>query len=175
MFSCCCCWRLRLCVLLLKCIVLFRRTEFVLVNLRLGFGCEGIVVVFNCNGKKWNLCFLWVDRFGHVNYEDPHFNVGLPVFTIHGNHDDPAGVVWVSIHLFQCSFLNFKMASDGDILLVDLEFSFWIDCDLSCWFCTLHCGKMNSEWHRERFGLVVLGSWHAKHFNSISKSKQNKL
>lgn len=30
--------------------------------------------------------------FGHVNYEDPHFNVGLPVFTIHGNHDDPAGV-----------------------------------------------------------------------------------
>lgn len=32
-------------------------------------------------------------RFGHVNYEDPHFNVGLPVFTIHGNHDDPAGVV----------------------------------------------------------------------------------
>lgn len=32
-------------------------------------------------------------RFGHVNYEDPHFNVGLPVFSIHGNHDDPAGVV----------------------------------------------------------------------------------
>ncbi|XP_073363613.1 double-strand break repair protein MRE11-like [Aegilops tauschii subsp. strangulata] len=33
------------------------------------------------------------NRFGRVNYEDPHFNVGLPVFTIHGNHDDPAGVV----------------------------------------------------------------------------------
>ncbi|CAJ1957025.1 unnamed protein product [Sphenostylis stenocarpa] len=32
------------------------------------------------------------NAFGHVNYEDPHFNVGLPVFTIHGNHDDPAGV-----------------------------------------------------------------------------------
>jgi DNA repair exonuclease SbcCD nuclease subunit len=32
-------------------------------------------------------------RFGQVNYEDPNFNVGLPVFTIHGNHDDPAGVV----------------------------------------------------------------------------------
>lgn len=29
--------------------------------------------------------------FGHVNYEDEHFNVGMPVFTIHGNHDDPAG------------------------------------------------------------------------------------
>ncbi|XP_039156199.1 double-strand break repair protein MRE11-like [Eucalyptus grandis] len=34
-------------------------------------------------GRNW---------FGHVNYEDPHFNVGLPVFSIHGNHDDPAGV-----------------------------------------------------------------------------------
>lgn len=37
---------------------------------------------------------LIFSRFGHVNYEDPHFNVGLPVFSIHGNHDDPAGVVW---------------------------------------------------------------------------------
>ena len=27
----------------------------------------------------------------HVNFEDPNVNVGLPVFTIHGNHDDPAG------------------------------------------------------------------------------------
>ncbi len=27
---------------------------------------------------------------GHVNYEDPHYNVKLPVFAIHGNHDDPA-------------------------------------------------------------------------------------
>ncbi|RKO97175.1 hypothetical protein CXG81DRAFT_14986, partial [Caulochytrium protostelioides] len=26
-----------------------------------------------------------------ANYQDPHLNVGLPVFSIHGNHDDPAG------------------------------------------------------------------------------------
>jgi DNA repair exonuclease SbcCD nuclease subunit len=26
-----------------------------------------------------------------VNYEDPNHNISLPVFTIHGNHDDPAG------------------------------------------------------------------------------------
>lgn len=26
-----------------------------------------------------------------VNYEDGNMNIGLPVFTIHGNHDDPAG------------------------------------------------------------------------------------
>lgn len=28
---------------------------------------------------------------GLVNTTDPNLNVGLPVFTIHGNHDDPAG------------------------------------------------------------------------------------
>lgn len=27
--------------------------------------------------------------FNRVNWEDPHFNVDLPIFTIHGNHDDP--------------------------------------------------------------------------------------
>lgn len=29
--------------------------------------------------------------FTHVNYEDPDINVSLPVFSIHGNHDDPSG------------------------------------------------------------------------------------
>ena len=27
-----------------------------------------------------------------MNYEDPNYNVAIPVFSIHGNHDDPAGV-----------------------------------------------------------------------------------
>ncbi|KJE92219.1 double-strand break repair protein MRE11A, variant [Capsaspora owczarzaki ATCC 30864] len=27
---------------------------------------------------------------GTVNYLDPNFNIGMPIFTIHGNHDDPA-------------------------------------------------------------------------------------
>ena len=27
-----------------------------------------------------------------MNYEDPNYNVSIPVFTIHGNHDDPAKV-----------------------------------------------------------------------------------
>lgn len=31
------------------------------------------------------------NSFGTVNYEDPNFNVGLPFFIIHGNHDDPTG------------------------------------------------------------------------------------
>jgi double-strand break repair protein MRE11 len=29
--------------------------------------------------------------FNHVNYEDPDINVAIPVFSIHGNHDDPTG------------------------------------------------------------------------------------
>ncbi|MBW0480653.1 hypothetical protein O181_020368 [Austropuccinia psidii MF-1] len=31
-------------------------------------------------------------NFPPVNYEDENINVGLPVFSIHGNHDDPQGV-----------------------------------------------------------------------------------
>jgi double-strand break repair protein MRE11 len=27
-----------------------------------------------------------------VNYMNPNINVSLPVFTIHGNHDDPIGM-----------------------------------------------------------------------------------
>ncbi|KAJ1643863.1 meiotic recombination, partial [Coemansia asiatica] len=29
--------------------------------------------------------------FSNVNYEDPNINISLPVFSIHGNHDDPSG------------------------------------------------------------------------------------
>ena len=30
-------------------------------------------------------------RYGAVNYEDPNYNVQLPVFAIHGNLDEPGG------------------------------------------------------------------------------------
>ncbi|KAL8840624.1 MAG: hypothetical protein Q9176_003737 [Flavoplaca citrina] len=29
--------------------------------------------------------------FNHVNYKDPDINISMPVFSIHGNHDDPSG------------------------------------------------------------------------------------
>lgn len=32
-------------------------------------------------------------NFPVVNYEDENLNVGMPVFTIHGNHDDLSGKV----------------------------------------------------------------------------------
>ncbi|KAK9005003.1 hypothetical protein V6N11_042452 [Hibiscus sabdariffa] len=57
------------------------------------------------------------NTFGHVNYEDPHFNVGLPVFSIHGNHDDPAGVDNLSAVdiLSACNLVNYfgKMVLGG--------------------------------------------------------------
>ena len=30
-------------------------------------------------------------KFPSVNYEDPNLNVSIPMFSIHGNHDDPTG------------------------------------------------------------------------------------
>ncbi|KAF5277199.1 hypothetical protein FQR65_LT03905 [Abscondita terminalis] len=32
-----------------------------------------------------------------VNYEDPNLNVSIPVFSIHGNHDDPTGNKQISV------------------------------------------------------------------------------
>ncbi|CAN1239236.1 Double-strand break repair protein MRE11 [Linum grandiflorum] len=59
----------------------------------------------------------FANPFGHVNYEDPHFNVGLPVFSIHGNHDDPAGVDNLSALdiLSTCNLVNYfgKMVLEG--------------------------------------------------------------
>ncbi|KAL3733767.1 hypothetical protein ACJRO7_023174 [Eucalyptus globulus] len=59
-------------------------------------------------------------RFGHVNYEDPHFNVGLLVFRIHENHDDPILLEWydnlsaIDI-LSACNLVNYfgKMVLGG--------------------------------------------------------------
>jgi double-strand break repair protein MRE11 len=34
--------------------------------------------------------------FPAINYEDSNLNVAIPVFSIHGNHDDPQGAGPVS-------------------------------------------------------------------------------
>uniref|UniRef100_A0A0D9X4Y8 Double-strand break repair protein n=1 Tax=Leersia perrieri TaxID=77586 RepID=A0A0D9X4Y8_9ORYZ len=49
------------------------------------------------------------NRFGRVNFEDPNLNIGLPVFTIHGTHDGPAGVDGMSTIdiLSACNFVNY--------------------------------------------------------------------
>ena len=52
----------------------------------------------NCLGEKPCEVELLSDSseifdgaFPHVNYEDPDINVAIPVFSIHGNHDEPTG------------------------------------------------------------------------------------
>ncbi|KAL9127389.1 MAG: hypothetical protein Q9217_003723 [Psora testacea] len=52
----------------------------------------------NCYGEKPCELEMLSDNsevfqgaFNYVNYEDPDINVAIPVFSIHGNHDDPSG------------------------------------------------------------------------------------
>ncbi|KAK6542803.1 meiotic recombination, variant 2 [Orbilia ellipsospora] len=42
-------------------------------------------------GYRSFLLIICSRTFNHVNYEDPDINVAIPVFSIHGNHDDPSG------------------------------------------------------------------------------------
>lgn len=67
--------------------------------------CSLVHFIFSYCGLIYSSFALFSSyRFGHVNYEDPHFNVGLPVFSIHGNHDDPAGVVHFHYLVMKNSF-----------------------------------------------------------------------
>ncbi|PSC71365.1 Double-strand break repair MRE11 [Micractinium conductrix] len=54
---------------------------------------------------------------GRVNYEDPNYNIALPVMTIHGNHDDPAGAENLSAVdiMSTCRLVNYfgKAAIEG--------------------------------------------------------------
>ncbi|RLN04686.1 hypothetical protein C2845_PM13G04690 [Panicum miliaceum] len=53
-------------------------------------------------------------RFGQVNYEDSNYNIGLPVFAIHGSHDGPTGVDNMSSNdiLSAGNFLNYFGKTD---------------------------------------------------------------
>ena len=54
---------------------------------------------YSCGDKSVQFDFLSdpAENFKHlknpvVNYMDPNLNIGIPVFSIHGNHDDPSGM-----------------------------------------------------------------------------------
>ncbi|OXB78230.1 UNVERIFIED_CONTAM: hypothetical protein H355_006173, partial [Colinus virginianus] len=38
-------------------------------------------------------------KFPWVNYQDENLNISMPIFSIHGNHDDPTGVIIIIIKL----------------------------------------------------------------------------
>ncbi|KAK0880144.1 meiotic recombination [Friedmanniomyces endolithicus] len=44
---------------------------------------------------------MFAGAFNHVNYEDPDINVAIPVFSIHGNHDDPSDNISIKPVLLQ--------------------------------------------------------------------------
>ena len=53
-----------------------------------------------------------------VNYEDPNYNISIPVFSIHGNHDDPAGVgvLWTRCSA-ECELLSLSLCASPPLLL----------------------------------------------------------
>lgn len=54
-----------------------------------------------------------------VNYEDPNFNVQHPIFSIHGNHDDPSGVRFDGQFPRPVS-LNSLVSQDGSLAALDI-------------------------------------------------------
>lgn len=62
---------------LLKCVELLRKYCLGTRECKLEFLSDSELVFQHCAQK-------------HVNYEDPNLNVSMPIFTIHGNHDDPS-------------------------------------------------------------------------------------
>ena len=71
---------------MIKCALQYKKYILNLSN----FALHNIVAQFCCIFS--NLVSFCYHRFPVVNYEDPNYNVAMPVFSIHGNHDDPAGV-----------------------------------------------------------------------------------
>ena len=52
-------------------------------------------------------------RFPAINYEDPNFNVAIPVFSIHGNHDDPQGAGSVRSLLIAQNWQDLQLLTIG--------------------------------------------------------------
>lgn len=63
----------------------FNTTQSVYMNIPICAVC-----VFCCTDVVSVLRFPW------VNYQDENLNISIPVFSIHGNHDDPTGVSYKS-------------------------------------------------------------------------------
>ncbi|RHZ05193.1 hypothetical protein DYB26_009496 [Aphanomyces astaci] len=86
------------------------RTMSILRTYCLGTSTDQRISLVECNLSSYRVCMsalsigdgtinfqilsdqsLNFPNFGQVNYEDPNINVRLPIFSIHGNHDDPTG------------------------------------------------------------------------------------
>lgn len=52
---------------------------------------QGLLVQKLVLGAESSSPFSFFLSFPAINYEDSNLNVAIPVFSIHGNHDDPQG------------------------------------------------------------------------------------
>ena len=70
------------------------------------------VFYYSSTHAKRNVFVIYIVfnfSFPTVNYEDPNYNISIPVFSIHGNHDDPAGVnsfTYFFCYLIICIFIT---------------------------------------------------------------------
>lgn len=80
---------------LLKCVELLRKYCLGTRECKLQFLSDSELVFRHCAQK-------------HVNYEDPNLNISMPIFTIHGNHDDPSFGTVGSIDILSATgFVNY--------------------------------------------------------------------
>ncbi|XP_017881711.1 double-strand break repair protein MRE11 [Ceratina calcarata] len=77
---------------MLRCLELLRKYCLGPREIKIEFLSDPNIVFEHCANKV-------------VNYEDPNFNVSIPVFSIHGNHDDPSLAAVGSLDILSASGL----------------------------------------------------------------------
>ena len=67
------------------------------------FNCGSLSCVVVISGISFFVFTCILYSFASVNYEDPNYNIDIPVFSIHGNHDDPTGVsaMYVCMYVYE--------------------------------------------------------------------------
>lgn len=89
--------------------------------------CMKLLRKYTFGDKPISVQFLSENEFhesiiNKVNYEDPNINVSIPVFSIHGNHDDPTGYKHVSsLDLLSCNGLVNYFGKSPSLTKVSIE------------------------------------------------------
>ncbi|CAL7934459.1 unnamed protein product [Xylocopa violacea] len=92
---------------LLKCLELLRKYCLGPREIKIEFLSDPNVVFHHCAYKT-------------VNYEDPNLNICMPVFSIHGNHDDPSFGAIGSMDLMSVSGLINYFGKWTDVTQIDI-------------------------------------------------------
>ncbi|XP_068001601.1 double-strand break repair protein MRE11 isoform X1 [Melanerpes formicivorus] len=61
-------------------------------------------------------------KFPLVNYQDPNLNISIPVFSIHGNHDDPTGAdTLCALDILSCAGLLNHFGRSASVEKIDIS------------------------------------------------------